>query len=63
MWTQILVHTVKKLLKHFSRKLKETTFVVIGALRVKIEDLPTSIQLEMIEICLKFLINISSDSR
>ena len=41
-----------ELLKHFSRKLKETTFVVIGAIRVKINDLPTSIELKILEICL-----------
>ena len=40
------VHTVShKLLKHFSRREKQTTFVVIGALRASTNNVPESIQL------------------
>ena len=48
MWTQILqeqsdlcLHCLTKiLLKHFSRRQKQTTFVVIGALKVQFANIP-----------------------
>ena len=41
MWTQIRSNLPKRLLKHFSRQLKQTIFVVIGPLRVNIYQIST----------------------
>ena len=49
----------KRLLKHFSRRQKQTTFVVIGALRVKF----ISSKLERLKICVAYRLDNSMTKR